>query len=165
MASRLLVNRDIKLRKNPGDDAETVGFFLSVVLLNFDSSSALLFMGTTDGVEKIYDVLLLKPGFDFDFDFDGISINYAIKKIWTRLFPLSFHSSSLFSACNSAFGGIRGIRGTHRSGSFKFWLWQSHHLTPLTNRWRNRLSFPMFNIRSWRRHIVPYFFGSFVSLS
>lgn len=83
MASRLLVNRDIKLRKNPGDDAEAVGFFLSVVLLNFESSSALLFMGTTDGVEKIYEVLLLKPGFDFDFnfDFDGIPINYAIKKI------------------------------------------------------------------------------------
>lgn len=80
-ASRLLVNRDIKLRKKPGDDAEVVGFFLSVVLLNFDNSSALLFMGTTDGVEKIYEVLLLKPGFDFDFNFDGILINYAIKKI------------------------------------------------------------------------------------
>ena len=52
-ASLLLVNRDIKLRKNPGDDAESVGFFLSVVLLNFDSSSALLFIGTTDGVEKM----------------------------------------------------------------------------------------------------------------
>jgi hypothetical protein len=57
LASRLLVNRDIKLRKKPGDDAEALGFFFSVVLLNFDSSSlALLVIGATDGVEKMYDV-------------------------------------------------------------------------------------------------------------
>jgi hypothetical protein len=80
VASRLLVNRDIKLRKKPGDDAEAVGFFLSVVLLNFDNSSLTpLVIGATDDLEKIYEVLLLKPGFDFDFD--GILINYAIKTI------------------------------------------------------------------------------------
>ena len=83
LASRLLVNRDIKLRKKPGDDAEALGFFFSVVLLNFDSSSlALLVIGATDGVEKMYDVLLLKPGLGFDLDFDGMLINYAIKKLW-----------------------------------------------------------------------------------
>ena len=74
------MNRDIKLRKKPGDDADTaVGFLLSVVLLNFDNSSLLLLVGTTAELEKIYEVLLLKP--DFDFDFDGITINYAIKKL------------------------------------------------------------------------------------
>ena len=80
-ASRLLVNRDIKLRKKPGD-LYWVGFFFNVVLLNFDNSSDLLFTGTTDDLEKMYDILLLKPGFGFVFDFDGMLINYAIKKSW-----------------------------------------------------------------------------------
>lgn len=81
VASRLLVNRDIKLRKNPGDDDEVVGFFFSVVLLNFDNSFVLLPVGTTDDdLEKIYADRLLKPGFDFVFD--GMLINYAIKKLW-----------------------------------------------------------------------------------
>lgn len=78
MASRLLVNRDIKLRKNPGD-VDFTGFLLSVVLLNFDNSSFLLLVGTTAELENIYEVLLLNPGFGFDFD--GMLINYAIKKI------------------------------------------------------------------------------------
>jgi hypothetical protein len=87
MASRLLVNRDKKLRKNPGDD---VGFFFNVVLLNFDNSSLTpLVIGATDALEKIYADLLLKPGFDFDFD--GMLINYAIKKLW-MLLSFIFHS-------------------------------------------------------------------------
>ncbi len=129
LASRLLVNRDIKLRKNPGDDAEAVGFFFSVVLLNFDSSSlALLVIGATDGFEKMYDVLLLKPGLGFDLDFDGMLINYAIKKLLTRVFNSSSSSSPAFADFTSAFG-----------------LRQSHHFTPVINRWCFILSFPNFN--------------------
>jgi hypothetical protein len=127
LASRLLVNRDIKLRKKPGDDAEALGFFFSVVLLNFDSSSlALLVIGATDGVEKMYDVLLLKPGFDLDFD--GMLINYAIKKLLTRVFHGLSSSSPAFADFTSAFG-----------------LRQSHHFTPVINRWCFILSFPNFN--------------------
>ena len=130
-ASRLLVNRDIKLRKNPGDDAEAIGFFFNVVLLNFDNSSLTpLVIGATDALEKIYADLLLKPGFGFDFDFDGMLINYAIKKLW-MLLSFIFHSSaSFFAAFTSAFR-----------------FCQSHHFTPVTNRRRLILFFSNLNRR------------------
>ena len=125
-ASRLLVNRDIKLRKKPGD-LYWVGFFFNVVLLNFDNSSLTpLVIGATDDLEKMYDILLLKPGLGFVFDFDGMLINYAIKKLLTLVF---FHSSSSFFATFTSAFGLR----------------QSHHLTPLFYRWGLTLSFSSFN--------------------